>query len=365
MPVTSISDMFGVTSRIGMELRGSNLLARPVEYIGVELELEQADLNLRGDRIRWPQDEATARALIDTHNDGSLRNGIELVFRQPLFGQQALAAIDTMFEIKQINNLTDSVRTSTHVHINYSDVGAEVVTRVAALNAIVEPYIVGTAGTHREANCYAVSMRGSDFLTHRRVNYNVSDFVINQTGSHRYLGFNMAALAKYGTIEYRYFGGLDRNGVVALVNMLLEQKTMALSSVNFLAIVEQYDTIRDFIFNELPHAAAFLKLDSVSREDDIAWRDEVLLRLQSANAFCSAFNLDTYDEETDEEVPEPEHYDEPEQLESDPPGPEDAVFTRDLNTFANQAGIDRYTDLLNRAAAAAGSAGAVLSTRVR
>ena len=340
----SISNIFSTTQRIGVELRGSPLLCRPTEFIGVEIELEQANLNVRGDRIRWPDTDPATRGLVEAHVDGSLRNGIELVFSQPLFGLQALAAIDYMFAIKQHNNLTDSVRTSTHIHVNYSDVTPDVVVRAAAINAIIEPYIVGTAGSHREANCYAVSMRGSDFLTNNRTEYAIQDFVIHQANSHRYLGFNMAALAKYGTIEYRYFGGLERDSVVALVNMLLEQKTVALSAVNVPYVLEQYPTIREFIFNTLPHAAAFLKLDSVSHEDDVAWRDEVLARLHGASVFSDAFSLYEGEHDYEEEPAEHTGSDEYTVHADDIPMPDDAIFSSRLVNRAGGALSSSYPE---------------------
>ena len=355
MPLTThtVSSVFGPDSRVGMELRGSPQLCLPTEYIGVEIELEQADLNINPTRrFIWPENESLARALVNTHADGSLRNGVELVFRQPLFGEQAIAAIDAMFAIKEINRLSDSVRTSTHVHVNYSDVTIDVPIRAAALCSVIEPYIVSTAGTHREANCYAVSIRGSDFLTNRRVNHSMYDFIIGQANSHRYLGFNMAALAKYGTIEYRYFGGLERDSVIALVNMLLEQKKVAMMATPIVQLVQQYETIRDFIVAQLPYAAAFLKLDSVSREEDLAWRDEVLMRLVSSVAFSEAMgNL------PDAEEYDGNEYDNGDAEDTSPaipltavdpaiteiPMPDDAVFvSRQVES------IDRYVDLMNR-----------------
>ncbi len=279
MPVT-IHDMFGVTRRVGIEQRGSAQLALPTEYVGVELELEQPDMNIRGDRLRyWGSNSLINRALVTPHGDGSLRNGIELVFSQPLFGEAACTAIDAMFEIKAANGLEDSVRTSTHVHINYSDTASDQVARTLALAAIVEPYVVGTAGTHREANCYAVSLAASRLLTTNVTNRPCDSAVQQLVGGHRYLGFNITALAKYGTIEYRYFGGLSREGVYGLVNMCLEQKKVSLSGADVRELLSDCATIREFITRYLPAHAEFLNLTSVSDEDDMRHRDDVLVML--------------------------------------------------------------------------------------
>jgi len=303
MPVT-IHDLFGVTRRLGIEQRGSDKLTMPTEYVGVELELEQPNMDIRGDRLRsWGSNSAVNRALVTTHDDGSLRNGIELVFAQPLFGEAACMAIDAMFEIKEANGLEDSVRTSAHVHINYSDTNSAQVIRTLALAAIVEPYVVGTAGTHREANCYAVSLAASRLLiTNNCMNRPCDSAVQTLSGGHRYLGFNITALAKYGTIEYRYFGGLSRDGVYGLVNMCLEQKKMSLSGADVRALLSDCTTIREFITRYLPAHAEFLNLTSVSDEDDARYRDDLLVVL-NALAFDEAFeDAEDYEVDADDDA---------------------------------------------------------------
>lgn len=292
MPTLTTASVFGVSCWAGEEQLGSPLLCLPTEYVGVELELEQPDLNVAGDDIVWPGAGSPAARLVETRRDGSLRNGIELVFSRPLFGQQAISAIDLMFEVKELNNLVDSVRTSVHVHVNYSDAEFLAPLRAAAINAIMEPYIVGTAGPHREANCYAVSMRGSGFLTSPALSDTTLRCLRSQAAGNRYMGFNMAALAKYGTIEYRYFGGLERSGVLGLVNMALEQKLLALTGVNVVDLLGRCDTIWDFISKYMPHAAAFLNKNSVTEAEDKEWRDEVIVRLRDAPGIIGAFDTD-------------------------------------------------------------------------
>lgn len=307
MPNTLVSEVFSVTARTGRVMQADSRLALPTELFGVELELEQPDLNRSAMRITWPEG---SRELIARHEDGSLRNGIELVFSQPYFGETALSAIDAMYDIKELNGLADSLRTSTHVHINYSTDTLETAVRAAAINAIVEPYIVKTAGSHREANCYAVSMRACRFLSGRATNGNAADWMINRINGHRYLGFNVTALAKYGTIEYRYFGGMEKPAMIGLINMLLEQKSRAKDYFPALDKLTECSSIREFILRYLPHHATFLSLNSVSEQEDAEWKSEVELHL-SQPCFTQAWDMTDYPEdyeapEQQDEYPEPE-----------------------------------------------------------
>ena len=91
-PSRTLHSALGRSAVSYIEERPSNQLVLPSCHIGVEMELEGSGNPLR----TFETDSSLHNRLITAVHDGSLRNGIEMVFARPLFGENALDAIDHM-----------------------------------------------------------------------------------------------------------------------------------------------------------------------------------------------------------------------------------------------------------------------------
>jgi hypothetical protein len=201
-----------------------------------------------------------------------LRNGVEFTFSRPLFGSAALDTIDAIYTARSALGLGASVRTSTHIHINYtnSEDTSDVLLRTMAMIAGLESMIVRRAGAHREANCYALPITQTgllDSFVNRWRRDGARAAVQFLDNFNRYLGPNVKALLKYGTIEYRYFGTMDKEELIGVVNMFLEIKKLA-HSLSDLSTM----TLPEFL-----RVATFTSqvLGSPTQEDERHWDEYV------------------------------------------------------------------------------------------
>lgn len=187
---------------------------------GVELEVEGHGVAMEGIPSRnWKRVE-----------EGSLRGeSIEYVFSNPCEYDEAVKRVNRLFETFKKNGvkIKNSYRTSTHVHLNFSDKTVKQVIMFFFLHTILEEVLEVYCGEHRKGNLFCMSTRDNEDLilsldaaifTYR----NFRDF-----GEQiRYCAANLAALNKFGTIEIRTMRGADTaeqvNTWLDILNQLYE-----------------------------------------------------------------------------------------------------------------------------------------------
>lgn len=167
------------------------------ELLGIELELERVK-NLR-EVAYWTQ-----------HQDGSLRDGIELVLDQPYAGITLEAALHEYYAARL--ECDNTARTSTHIHINMTDSTLDCLRSMTMIMYMIEDPLFSAVGESRKWAGYAMPL--SD-MEPRRLSQllasNEMDVVVNNVApgrnQERYYGFNTAAMRKHGTVEFRYYPG--------------------------------------------------------------------------------------------------------------------------------------------------------------
>lgn len=172
-------------------------------FVGIELEVEGE--NLPGKEAPLPPDSVW-KAI----PDGSLRNGIELVFKKPLSALEAKAALKEMEQLfKEFKTVPEySFRTSTHVHVNFSNMELEVVKVFCLLFLLFENSFVNFCKPHRKGNRFCLRTEDSyaqvglfkNFLTKGRV---------PSEREGKYSVLNLCTLSKYGTLEVRSLEGTN------------------------------------------------------------------------------------------------------------------------------------------------------------
>jgi hypothetical protein len=170
--------------------------------------------------------------------DGSLHpkagsNAIEYVFTKPLdrkMAEKALRYLEKKLqEVKA--SLDDSPRTSVHVHINVSDLTIRQIYCIILLWIIFEDILVEFCGPDRKGNLFCLSAKDSEYfprmLTEALERGNYRD---RFREDYRYLACNVAALFKFGSLEFRPMRGtVDVDTILNWVDMLLCIYTKALT----------------------------------------------------------------------------------------------------------------------------------------
>jgi hypothetical protein len=177
------------------------------------------------------------------HPDGSLRGGgMEFSFRAPLFGNALREAVDHMCKHSAAHAWDCSHRAGLHVHVDARDMTPAQLKSMGYIYAGLEPFLYQYIGEGRDCSnfClpwYAVpDSAGSAFRMLARLEADPAnprlalDRAQRALGDKRYTGLNYAALAKYGSVEFRQMrvtNNYDR--VISWINMCMSLKKFAMN----------------------------------------------------------------------------------------------------------------------------------------
>lgn len=224
--------------RIHDLLNRSSPTTRPVSHeryplaVGIEVELESVRgpglYELRG----WT-----------VHNDMSLRDGMEFVFDGPGQGDAVAQRIDTLtaaLEEFQVNP-----RTSTHVHVDMSWSTTEHLRTLFFFMYAFDEVLFELFDPGRKWCGYCCTLTEMEPEKLQAVIHSMTDperctlldVLMRQRNSDRYYGFNIQALTRHSTVEFRHFpGGIlgDRLAdVVRLVtNIVLNTSDVSLDALH-------------------------------------------------------------------------------------------------------------------------------------
>lgn len=184
--MATISNLFGVR-----EVRGA--------VVGLELEIEGENLPQSVPGDEW-----------DVKRDGSLRGGLEYVFSKPLGSvatREALESIDKALKASGAV-LNYSYRTSTHCHINVSNLEVEVVKTMISLFTLFEDEYINFCSRGRKANRFCLGAKDADGVIENINRFFSSDRVPDE-GRGKYSALNLCTLSRFGTLEVRTLEGTD------------------------------------------------------------------------------------------------------------------------------------------------------------
>lgn len=216
---------------------------------GLEVELE-------GIRIRTTRD--SVRAFWGLHEDGSLRAQIlgrhgakgetaEYVSLQPYSAKATLDSLKALFDYLNSPGVIvfPSYRTSIHVHVNCAMETWRTVYNYITLAIIFDELFVSQNGTHRIGNNFCLRFLDAEAPIHELSNYIKIHGSINGFSQNmRYGSVNVAALSKFGTIEFRSMEcNTDLSRVWSWVQTLQKLKESARefqTPVDIISLFSQY-----------------------------------------------------------------------------------------------------------------------------
>jgi hypothetical protein len=202
---------------------------KEIDLIGLEFENE-ALVEFQLPKVRgW-----------NFHPEGSLRHfGYEYVLSPPLRITDALKLTETLFSkieqrVKEAGTtITNSLRTSVHVHQNVNEYSFLDIVNYACVYWILESLLSQFAGSHRQGNLFCLRLKDAAMTQHlltaaieTKIAYGSSLFEDN----YRYASLNFSSVRKFGSIENRLMSGTtDIDKVKTWVALLENIRKFALT----------------------------------------------------------------------------------------------------------------------------------------
>jgi hypothetical protein len=168
---------------------------------GVELELEGRNVGLRDVATRgW-----------NRHEDGSLRGeAIEYTTAGAKSLDESKQLVTDLFNKFEKNKVVfnDSIRTSTHVHLNFCDKPIKQAINFFSLFTVIEEVLQHYSGEDRKGNLFCIGTRDADgiigILASGIARGSLDGFAGDR---YKYAACNLSTLYKFGTIEVRTMRG--------------------------------------------------------------------------------------------------------------------------------------------------------------
>lgn len=186
--------------------------------VGVELEIEGTNLP-----------ESVSNPAWSVHRDGSLRGGLEYVFSSPLGSVAAKDALEWLGRHLDERGceLDYTYRTSTHVHVNVSNLSIDVVKAMVVLFTLFEDEYINYCARIRRGNRFCLSAKDADGVIDILRSFLKSGTVPSR-GNGKYSAMNLCPLNSFGTLEFRTLEGTnDWNRIFTWIRALLALRKAA------------------------------------------------------------------------------------------------------------------------------------------
>lgn len=185
--------------------------------VGIELEYEGSGL-FYGD--------TTPLRYWQTHTEGSLRDGIEYVLQSPIRMSDLSDALDELETLTSRAKFKNSIRTSTHIHVNALPYTILDIYKVLVAYYLVENVLVRLHGKEREGNLHCLRLKDAQTIaTILSDEISSGDYFSSWQNNYRYAALNLSALKKFGSFEFRFLKALTKKSnierwVRALVSLV-------------------------------------------------------------------------------------------------------------------------------------------------
>lgn len=209
--------------------------------IGIEIECEGNNLKNTNDIveiINWV-----------TEKDGSLRGhfpykSCEYVLAKPIKFDNVQKTLSDLVEHLKDSKLAFSYRTSVHIHLNCQSATEDVVHNIVYTYYILEQMLMDYCGEHRNGNRFCLRLSDAEAITDLVGSFYKKGLPFWKTidENHcRYAALNLAAIRKYGSIEFRGMRGtLNLKVLNNWIGAIKYIKQYAESKKNVLEIQEDY-----------------------------------------------------------------------------------------------------------------------------
>jgi len=203
----------------------------PTSFIGLEHEYEGVkDLTLP---------DHTFADFWTYHEEGSLKDhGAEYVFATPLFGVDAYNALEWLVAHAKDSGWKCTKRTGIHVHLDVRDLTVPQLAGMSIVYAAVEPLLYHWIGDGRDSSHFCIPLYRADEALLGTCSIIRCAFKDDKTDGHstlgeaeafqRYAGYNLQALHKFGSVEFRQLQTThDLGRITDWINIIMSLKATA------------------------------------------------------------------------------------------------------------------------------------------
>jgi hypothetical protein len=177
--------------------------------IGLEIECEGNKFN--------KNDAALPKAWC-YHQDGSLRgaDNAEYVLRQPVKFSEVPKVLSDLWADMAKNGtvLSQSMRTSVHVHLNCQSFHLNRLASFGAIYFACEEILTEWCGDHRVGNLFCLRAKDAPSIISQLRGYIKMDGRWAWSDGLHYAGLNLSALAKFGSLEIRTLRGVTDPSII-------------------------------------------------------------------------------------------------------------------------------------------------------
>ncbi len=147
-----------------------------------------------------------------TEADGSLRNGMEYIFKRP----KPLKDVPAMLRMlnrafkEEGSELSFSFRTSVHVHMNVQELTYQQILNTIYTYLLLEAPLINFCGEERKGNRFCLRLEDAEgAMTVFTQLFSRGERFLREMGQDhvRYAAINIEALRKYGSLEFRAMKG--------------------------------------------------------------------------------------------------------------------------------------------------------------
>lgn len=266
----TVLEIFGVTPKEG--------------EIGIEIEMEG--------NVLYPDPGETVGAIWKGVEDPSLRGmALEYVLIDPAARQDVSGYLEVLAQYLKKNKvkLIDTDRCGVHVHVNCQQLSFKQLINFVCLYLIFEDLLVKWCGESREGNLFCLRARDAEYITTflQKAVIRGAFGRINEQEI-RYASINVAALAKYGSVEFRSMPTPDDLSLInTWVEMLLAVKDASLTynetyeMVEGLSAANSTEAFLNMVFKDnakhlvCPEMDKLL-MEGVRRVQDLAYLPKIL-----------------------------------------------------------------------------------------
>lgn len=207
-------------------------LVLPTTFIGLEHEYE----GVKDSKLP----KHTFADFWAEHEEGSLKdNGAEYAFATPLFGVDAYNALEWLVSHAKTSEWKCTKRTGIHVHLDVRDLTVPQLAGTCILYAALEPILYHWIGDSRDCSHFCIplyradeALLGACSIIKSAIQDDKEDehsSLSLASENHRYAGFNLQALFKFGSIEFRQLQTThDLQRIVDWINIIMSLKNTAL-----------------------------------------------------------------------------------------------------------------------------------------
>lgn len=207
---------------------------------GVEIEAEGINLP-PVDNKHWK-----------TVQDGSLRGGLEYVFKQPLSLDTAKEQVKVLLE-GIAPQASFSYRTSIHVHVNVGMFDRNQLMRFIYTWMLFEEHMLKLCGKGRVGNRFCLRMRDAEGYLDRILKAFEKPFPSLHPDHVKYSAMNLASLSQYGSIEIRSMEGTSSHKRVSqwldLLNAIHTFAFVSTLSLKDMFLMD-FKELRELVFDD-------------------------------------------------------------------------------------------------------------------